>query len=376
MKVLFCNNVLTGLLQFRKDVINDFYARGWDIVIVVPKESINATVIAKLNKSWKIYQPDVRRNSISPLSDLRFMHELYKIYKIEKPDIIFHYTVKPNIYGTFAANLLGIRNVAMVAGLGYLFNGNSVKKKIGRTLYKLALRSADKVFVLNSSNRQVLEDGNYVRPEKLILLEGGEGVNTDLYPYQQMLFADIRFLMIARVLYDKGYSEYVEAAKIVKRKYPDIAIELLGPLDTDSPMGVPESVVMADVKNGAINYLGATNNVQDYLLRDGVVVVLPSKYLEGLNRSLMEACSMGRPIITTTNAGCRETVDDGVNGYLIPPADAVALADAMIRFIENSRQNMIKMSEASHRKAIEIFDVKNVINVYQLITNELISKNK
>ncbi len=372
MKVLFCNNVLKGLLQFRKDIIDDFYARGWEIVIVVPKESANATEIMKLNKSWKIYQPDVKRNNISPLSDLRFMHELYKIYKFEKPDIIFHYTVKPNIYGTFAANLLGIRNVAMVAGLGYLFNGNSVKKKIGRTLYQLALRRADRVFVLNSSNKQVLEDGNYVRPEKLILLEGGEGVNTSLYPYQPKSFTDVRFLMIARVLYDKGYSEYVKAAKIVKLKYPDIAIELLGALDTYSPMGVPESVVETDVKNGAISYLGVTNNVQDFLLRDGVVVVLPSKYLEGLNRSLMEACSMGCPIITTTNAGCKETVDDGVNGYLIPPADAVALADAMINFIESSRQNKIKMSEASHSKAIENFDVKNVIDVYRLTTNKLL----
>lgn len=142
-------------------------------------------------------------------------------------------------------------------------------------------------------------------------------------------------------------------------------IELLGPLATDSPMGVPENVVKSDNDNGIISYLGETDDVQKFVLRDGVVIVVASKYLEGLNRSLMEACAMGRPIITTSNPGCRETVDDGVNGYIVSPGNAQELADAMIRFIELPTNEKISMAEASHIKAEHLFNVDKVIESYR-----------
>ncbi|MDO5760796.1 MAG: glycosyltransferase [Bacteroidota bacterium] len=179
-------------------------------------------------------------------------------------------------------------------------------------------------------------------------------------------------MMVARVLYDKGYQEYVDAAEIVKKKYLNIDIELLGPLDETSPMGVPKSVVEQDVKANKIKYLGVTNDVPSYLRRDGVVVVV-SSYHEGLNRSLMEACAMARPVITTNIAGCRETVEQGVNGYIVIPKDKQSLAEAMIRFIELPQKEKQEMAENSYRKAVRCFDVKIVLKKYDEIISELIS---
>ncbi|EKU91880.1 hypothetical protein HMPREF9447_00866 [Bacteroides oleiciplenus YIT 12058] len=371
-KILFCNNNLSGLIHFRKEVICEYEKMGCEIIIVVTKQLITEMELAELPKEWKVYLVSLNPNSINPFSDFRYFFELHNIYKKERPDIIFHYTIKPNIYGTIVARLYKLTNIAMVAGLGYMFEGDSLKKRIARKLYKFSLRRANKVICLNASNAEVLLKGNYCEHRNLIWFKGGEGVNLDTYSYKPMQFETTKFLMIARVLYDKGYSEYVEAAKIVKRKYPNIDIELLGPLATDSPMGVPEEIVRNDHKNGFIKYLGVTNDVPSYVLRDGVIVVVVSKYLEGLNRVLMEACSMGRPIITTTNPGCQETVEDGVNGFLISPGDHLALAEAMMKFIELPQNKKRKMSEASRIKAKEVFDVKIVLEHYKLITKDIV----
>lgn len=364
MKVIFCNNYLPGQIHFRYDVMDSFYKKGWEVIVIVPESTASEEMLAKLNPEWKKYLIKTNCNSLNPFNDLQYLWELKRIYSEERPDIVFHYTIKPNIYGTFAARMAKVKNAAMVAGLGYMFDGESFAKKIGRLLYKSALSRADKVFALNSSNCDVLLKGGYVKKDNLIHLKGGEGVNLEHYPYKPMDFKTTRFLMVARVLYDKGYSEYVEAAKLVKQKYPDIEIELLGPLATDSPMGVPEEVVKKDHENGYITYLGETDNVQSYVLRDGVVVVVVSKYLEGLNRSLMEACAMGRPIITTHNPGCRETVDENINGFLVQQGNSAELAEAMIRFIELPQEKKRQMSTASYEKAKALFNVKDVIKSY------------
>lgn len=180
------------------------------------------------------------------------------------------------------------------------------------------------------------------------------------------------FLMVARVLYDKGYQEYVNAAAVVKQKYPDIKVELLGAMDENSPMGVPKSVLDQDVADGKITYLGVTNDVPSYLRREKVVVVIVSSYREGLNRALMEACAMGKPIITTDIPGCKETVDEGINGFLVPIKNASALADAMIKYIELSDEEKEKMKRASYQKAVKQFDVKHVLEQYDKIIEEIL----
>lgn len=177
---------------------------------------------------------------------------------------------------------------------------------------------------------------------------------------------NIIFLMIARVLYDKGYQEYVDAAKIIKQDYPEIEFQLLGSIDPVYPNCVPEIIVENDSHEGYIKYLGDTKNVQPFI-RTADCIVLPS-YHEGLSRVLMESLAMGKPIITTDIPGCRETVEDGKNGYIVPPKDAPALADAICRFISLPIKEKELMGKYGREKAEKEFDVKNVIAVYKKIT--------
>lgn len=359
-KIIFCDNSLRELLNFRGSVFRHYARQGVEVVLVAPPSCSYETENQKIR-----YIPiTMGRSDMNPFADLVYFLQLLRIYHREKPDIIFLYTIKPNIYGTLAARIAGCKRVAMVAGLGYMFTGNGIGKRLGRLLYKIGLRNANRVLVLNRSNREQLVTQKFILPERAILLQGGEGVDLSRFSYVENRFETVRFLMVARVLYDKGYSEYVEAASMVKRQYPDIEFGLLGPLDETSPMAVPRSVVEKDVDEGKIMYFGVTNDVPSYLSRNGVVMVLCSSYGEGLNRSLMEACAMGRPCITTDIPGCRETVDEGINGYLVPQKDAQALADAILRFLALPQSEKQSMSLASRRIAEERFDVRKVIKAY------------
>lgn len=373
MLVLFCDNGLEPFLNFRGDVAKHFHDKGWRTVLAVPADTCN--------KNDKILTPDfievmpvkMNKNGSNPMKDLSYMLWLIKLMRKIKPDIVFTYTIKPNIYGSMAARVSSIPIVAMVAGLGYAFNGDSLKHRLGRSLYKFGLRRANKVIVLNEANRGVLISHRFVLPEDVILFEGGEGV--DLRRFDRVIddYGSVRFLMVARVLYDKGYREYVKAARIVKEKYPGIRIELLGPLAEDSPMGVPKSEVEKDIQTGAINYLGATDDVKGIVGENGVVVVL-SSYHEGFNRSLMEACAMGRICITSDIAGCKEIVEDGYNGYLVRPKDGAALAKAMIKILECDKTERLRMADNSRQKAERQFDVMNVLRNYDEIVDTLVRK--
>lgn len=359
-------------MLFRSDVIRSFECEGWRIVVVVPKSTATDSRLKTVPKTWKLYTVDMAPNSTNLLGDIRYTAQLFKIYRKERPKVIFHFTIKPNIYGSIAARLARIPSVALVAGLGVMFDGNEFVKKCARALYKLGLRLSSHVFLLNSSDTDFLMSKGYVRSNHMTLLPGGEGINPLTYPYAPMEFDTTRFIMICRVLKRKGYYEYVQAAKIVHDTYPNIKFELLGFVDESNPDAVPMSQIIDDSAAGHIDYIGVTSDITRYVLRNDTVVVMPSKYLEGLNRTLMEACSMGRPMITTDIAGCREMVVDGINGFLVPPADEKALANAMIRMIELDADSKKAMAEDSHSLAREQFDVKHVIEVYKHVTDKLI----
>ena len=264
----------------------------------------------------------------------------------------------------------------MVAGLGYMFKGNSILKRFGRWLYKKGLSKAIKVFTLNQENHKILIEQKIVNSEKLILLHGGEGVNLSKYKYTNSDFSSkTTFLMISRILYDKGYSEFVEAAKTIKQEYKDfVSFELLGPTAYDSPMGVRKEEFEKDMNSDTVKYLGVTDNVPLYLGRTNVVMVLPS-YSEGLSRSLMEACAMGRPVIASNIPGCKETVEDGKNGYLIEPRSSESLVKKIEEFLKLDETKKREMGRQSRIIAEKKFDVNHVISEYDKIINECKNKN-
>jgi len=373
MKFLFCTNHLSGFTCFRYDIVKHFNELGHEVILVYPSCTEVESYYNKLKVICQVVPLDFDPNSKNPLEDLRFLKRLFQIYRRERPDIVFNYTIKPNIYSSIAAKCFGIKVVSMMAGLGYVFEGNSIAKKIARLLYKVGLSCSDKVFVLNQNNYDRVVD-RLVPEKKLILLRGGEGVNMEEYPYKPNGFDSTRFLMVARLLYDKGYKEFVEAAKIVKKEYPQVHFELLGWLSEDSPKGVKKTTLDADVASGAVEYLGVTTDVPSIVLRDGVVVVVASFYMEGMNRALMEACSMGRPIITTNMPGCREMVEHGKTGFIVEPRNSQSLADACLAFLKMTKSEKEMMARASFEKCQRQFDVKDVIKEYDRIVAELSSK--
>lgn len=370
MKIVLCDNGLPGLVRFRLDVIAHFLQKGHDVLLLYPSCTDADEWRRKIPAEATFVPIDFNPSSTNPVKDVDYMLKLLRIYREVSPDLCIHYTIKPNIYGTLAATMCSVKSIAMVAGLGYMFSGNSIAKVVGRWLYKVGLRLSDHVITLNESIKDVLVGKHFVKHKNLTLFRGGEGVNLGCYPlYVQKYDTPVKFLTVARVFYDKGYSEYAEAAGIVREKYPDVEFEWLGDYDRLSPMTVPQEILHRDIAEGRIRYLGTTIDVLQYLRRDGMCVCLPS-YHEGLSKSLMEACSIGLPIIASDIPGCADIVNDGINGFLVPKKNARALADAMIRFLELSKEEKQKMARASYEKAVNSFDVKHVLEEYDRIIND------
>lgn len=371
MRIILCDNGLPSLVRFRYDVINHYLQKGHEVLLLYPGCTDGDEWRRQIPKGSRFIPVNFNPYSTNPIKDFGYFIKLLKIYKKERPDLCIHYTIKPNIYGTIAAKLCRIKTIAMVAGLGYMFTGNSITKVLGRLLYKMGLRLSNHVITLNTTIRDLLVDQGFVNKQNITLLKGGEGVNLQRYPlFIQKYDTPTRFLTVARVLYDKGYAEYANAADIVHNKYPAVEFEWLGDYDKQNPMTVPQDVLDKDVAEGRIHYLGVTDNVLQYLRRDGICICLPSFYPEGLSKSLMEACSIGLPIIASDIPGCSEAVDEGINGYLVPKKDAEALATAMIRFLELSKEEKQKMAYASYEKAVRTFDVQLVLDEYDRILVE------
>ena len=373
-KILFCNNLLSGMLLFRRDIIQHFKEQGKAIVLVVIKSEADEKYLEKLI-GIKVYTIDVSRTSTNPLNDLRFFSSFWKILSKEKPDYVFNYTIKPNIYGAIACRLRGIPCTDMMAGLGYTFTNNNLSSKIARTLYRIGLACAQHLFLLNEENVKAVKQLKLCNDKKIIWLKGGEGVNLNHYQYFNNETDSITFLFIARLIEEKGYRQFVKAAKIIREKYPNVQFQVVGEYDFTYPKAISKEEVAKDVEDGYIKYMGVTTNMLDFYSRPGYIICIPSYYSEGLNRSLMEGCAVGKPIITTEHSGCKEMVIDGKNGYIVPKQDVVALANAMEKYILLPTVEKNAMSLNSRKWAEKHFDVKIVIADYEKILLSAKRKN-
>ena len=372
MKILFNNNNTFGLTTFRIDIIQHFLEEGHEVVLVCPVRKVDN--LKKFPANAKLIPINANRASTSISDNFSYLRQLYRIFKEEKPDYIFNYTIKPNIYGAIAAKLQGIPNTCMLAGLGYAFSHNDTSSRIARALYRISMKCTQHIMIINESNRNPLLDKRLCSKDKIIWLKGGEGVNIDKYPLYDNDAQDITFMFIARMIAEKGYRIFVEAAKIIKQRYSQVCFQAIGTFADGSPdaeSNITREEVEQDVKNGYIEYLGTFSNMLEVYSRPGTVITIPSYYSEGLNRSLMEACSCGKPIITTNIYGCKETVKDGVNGFLVKPKNVQSLVDAISRYIELSQEEKRQMSLESRKLAQSRFDVNNVIAVYDNIISQV-----
>ncbi len=350
-----------SLVIFRGPLLRALVERGHRVVACAP--AAPAAVVDALAAMGVTYRDvPLKRAGLRPDQDLRGLGALILLFHEIRPDVVLGYTIKAVIYGLLAARLAGVpRRFAMITGLGYAFIGAGLRARLAgaaaRRLYRLSLGGADRVFFQNPDDRALFERLGLVRgPEQAVMINGS-GVDLDAFRPAPPPPGRPSFLLIARLLGDKGVREYVAAARALRARYPDAVFRLAGWIDGDNPAAVSERELRSWVTEGAVEYLGRLDDVRPAIAAASVYV-LPS-YREGTPRTVLEAMAMGRPVVTTDAPGCRETVRDGVNGYLVPVRDAGALARAMERFLVEP--GLIEaMGRESRRIAVEKYDVREV----------------
>ena len=345
--------------NFRVNLGFAFQKHGYEVVFISPYDKYSENI-----KEYFEYQ-DVAINSkgINPIEDLRLIYNFYKVYKNVQPDIICHYNIKPNIYGTIAASILKIPTINNIAGLGTLFISQNFVTKIAKWLYKFSQKKAKKIFFQNQNDLKIFLDEDLVQKEKCDVLPGS-GVDIEKFkPVEKEDDGMFRFLVVSRMLWTKGIQEFIDAAKIIKQKHQNVEFQLLGYLDMKSPTAISKKQMDIWVKDGYINYLGGSDDVRVEIAKADIIV-LPSFYREGTPRALLESASMQKPIITTDNVGCRDVVNDGVNGYLCKVKNAVDLADKMEKMLRLTNEQRNAMGKAGRRKIVKEFDETIVIRKY------------
>jgi glycosyltransferase involved in cell wall biosynthesis len=367
------------LYNFNRGLMKAMARRGIEVIAAAPADGFSE----KIKAEGFPFRPlsHFNRKGANPCQDARFTQELVRLYREEKPDLALHFTIKPNVYGTFAARLAGTKSICTVTGLGWLFTEKSLKTALGgagyKVLYRISFSFCETVFFLNADDKAFFLRNRLIKAGKCLMVPGS-GVNTDHFclssvgPPQQDT-AHAVFLLVGRMLWNKGVAEFVEAAKIVKATYPHAQFTLLGPIDNENRSGITLDVIHNWEGQGLIHYAGSTDDIRPYVAASDVVV-LPS-YREGIPNSLLEAMAMERPVITTNTVGCRETVEQGKNGYMIPIRDAKALADACIRLIELRPEEREAMGRYGRQKVLKEFDEKIVINAYLQSIDAALAKN-
>jgi glycosyltransferase involved in cell wall biosynthesis len=359
VRVVVVGVLAESMLTLRGDMLAEMSARGHEVIAVAPERSDEVRE-ALAARGVEYRTAPIYRTGMHPVRDLRTIRAIYRLCRDVQPDILFVYAVKPVIYGSIAGRLARVRmRAAMITGVGSVLSssGGARRRFLGllvRTLYRLALRGVDVVLFQNPDDIETFRSRGLLAPRNRVTRVNGSGVNLDRFPSAPLPDGPPTFLLICRLIRDKGIYDYVAAARIVRRRDPQIRMQVLGDLDTN-PTAVTRQELDAWREEGAIEYLGVTNDVRPYLAK-AHGCVLPS-FGEGVPRSVLEAMAMARPVIVTDVPGCRETVEPGVNGMLVPVRDPGALADAIVQMARSGREQLEAMGVASRKLAEERFDV-------------------
>lgn len=358
MKIAVLSSHTPSLFWFRMDMMKSFQTLGHE-VIAIGDEPTDAWGKVFEENDIKYFAADIKRNGMNPFDEIKAVKSLRRILKAEMPDKIFTYQAKTIIYGSIAANQLGINEIyPLIAGLGSVFLGNSFRMTVVAHIlkieYRLALKNAAKVFFQNSDDIDFFVKEHLLSKDKIVKIHGS-GVNLDRFK-PQTLPDKAAFLCISRLIRDKGVLEYLDAARIVKSQNPTVRFLLVGPFDTN-PSAISPELLQQYIDDGTVEYFGEQKDVRPFLEQCSIFV-LPS-YREGTPKTVLEAMASCKAVITTDAPGCRETVQDGVNGYLLPIKNVEAIVKKMNFLIANP--HVVKnMAEAGRKMAEEKFDVKKV----------------
>lgn len=369
MKFLIVTSFLPSVLNFRGKLLEALKNNGLEIHIFAPDLEEFAQEKAKLEAlGYMVYDIPMQRTGTNPAADLKTLSAMYRLIKQIKPDYVLSYTIKPVIYGTLAAWLAKVPNrFALITGLGYAFQNvdaqskRSIFQKLVHGLYQQALSHSHKTFFQNPDDLKLFEQLKLIDHKAAAVVVNGSGVNvTDFnvlpLPLDHKQQPKISFLLIARLLIDKGVREYAAAAKIIKAQYPHVEFHLVGWID-DNPAAITQAELDTWIDHKTLNYWGKLSDVRPAIAASSVYV-LPS-YREGTPRTVLEAMAMGRAIITTDAPGCRETVVNGQNGFLVDVKSVESLVKAMQAFVQQP-ELLEQMGQQSRQMALDKYDVHQV----------------
>ncbi|MBY6084697.1 glycosyltransferase family 4 protein [Ruegeria arenilitoris] len=362
-RIALVSSYAPSLTRFRFDLIRALIAEGHHVTAFAPEnDRAVADTLADIGCDFEVLP--MARTGTNPLVDAVLLMRMVRAFQRLRPDVVISYTMKPVIYGGIAARLAGVpERHALMTGLGYVFadpdprGKRRILRDVSVRLYRAGLRGVGRAFVYNGADEDDIRRFAMLDDNSKLIRVAGTGVNLERFAHRAFPEGAPKFLVIARLLADKGVREFVAAAKRLKPEYPDAEFRILGPLDPN-PKGIKPDEIEKWTEDGIVTYLGETDDVRPYL-SDASVFVLPSYYREGIPRSILEAMATGRPVITTTLPGCGDTVEDGVSGFLVAPRDANALADVMRKFLDDT-DLALQMGKEARARAEAVFDIHKV----------------
>jgi len=356
---------------FRKELVESLIAEGYDMLVSCP----DGPKFELMRDIPFIYDnPDIDRRGTNPIADSKLMFHYWKLFRKHRPAVVLTYTAKPNVYASIAAHMLGIPVINNLTGLGSVVNESGLKKAFIMWLFKIAYQKSACMMFQNATNMQVAIDAGMVKGDYKLI--PGSGVNTDRYPLQPYpeggngkTGAPIVFNYIGRVLKDKRVDDYIEAAKRIKKIYPQTEFNILGFIEPTENHYEEELKKLGE--QNIVLYRGSQKDVKPFVAR-AHCTIHPSTYGEGMSNVLLESASSGRFLITTDNPGCQETVDDGKSGFIYHGEDVDALVNAIERFLNMTNDQRKAMGEAGRQRVKDNFSRKIVVNAYKTKIKELL----
>ncbi|MBC7919660.1 MAG: glycosyltransferase family 4 protein [Ferruginibacter sp.] len=365
MHIAIVINTSWNIYNFRMGLIKAFLEAGHTVTAIAPFDDY-AELLQRAGCQYEAVKLDNKGANLC--RDLNFTQEIYGVYRRIRPDVALHYTIKPNVYGTLAATLLGIPVVNNVSGLGTVFLRDNLASRVAHLLYRFTFRFPKKVFFQNQDDQHLFLKRRLVRKSITAVLPGS-GVNLTVFqPQPFKRNHPFTFLVIARLIYDKGIVEYADAIRELRSQGIQANFQLLGFKDP-SPLGIPEELLQSWIDEGLIDYLGTTDDVRPYIHQADCVVL--TSYREGTPRTLLEAISMGKPVLTTDVPGCRETVEDGESGLLCQVRDSVDLAEKLKQMVLLKDHDLERMGRKGREIAEKKFNEDIVVQQYLAVLREI-----
>ena len=346
---------------FRKEIIDALVGKGCQVILSCPESS--RLDCFRNNDHIIIEDVDIDRRGTNPVKDFKLLMHYVRLFKKHRPDVVCTFTIKPNVYGSMAADMLGIPHINNITGLGSGFQNGGFVQRVVKVLYRMALRKSVKVFFQNQENQAVAIQTGLVNEKIPYECIPGSGVNLSRFEYKDNTCQDgkVVFNYIGRVLKDKRVDDYIDAAKAIKTKYENVTFNIIGFVE---PTELHYQTLLKELEEkGIVHYCGSVDDVRP-LIYASDVIIHPSSYGEGISNVLLESAACGRAAITTDIAGCRDCVANGVTGYIYEPENVAQLVEIIEQFLALTPEQRKEMGKAARMKVEKEFDRNIVVNAY------------